>query len=497
MGTLGKQSVWSFLSSYVGIVLGILNKLVLYPLFFKDDLEYWGLITTYVAYATILSSFTNFGMPRVLQRFLPGMKEGRERLLGFTFLVGIGGGVLVFIALLFGKSVISNFSSDTDPMLFEQYYHLMLILVLIMMLLEYFGALLIANFKSHLPIFLNSVTFRIGVSVTILITWVFNFSLVVFIYLFVSIYLLNMMIAFMYLRRLHALKFEFKIRFMGTRAYWSFGFFSVLVGSSGWVLNYMDAIFVSKYLAFAMVAMLDISKNLASLVHMPARAVVQASIPVVSKAWNENDRVTLERVYKKTAITEIVVGGLIFLFLWINIDFILSLFPLEDLGDIKYVVLFLCIGRLVDLMTGANSAIIGNSRHYKFGLYANLCLVVLAIGLNVLLIPRYGLIGAGIALGGAILLNNIMMVLYLWAKERMHPFTRAHLTFGVFFVVVLIVLKLPLPVSDVLAIVLRNVIFVGAAFWLVMVNKPVSELHFFIVQSLGRVQRIITRSQKD
>lgn len=487
MGTLGRQSIWSFLSSYVGIVLGVVNKLILYPYFFRDDLDYWGLITTYVAYATILVSFTNFGMSRVVQRFLPGMQEGRERLSGFAFLISIAGGVMVLVALIFGKDLITQFSSESDPQLFGEYYHLLVVLVLIMLLLEYFAALLIANFKSHLPIFLNNVTFRLGVSLAIFITWAFNFSLEVFLYLFVGIYLLNMVIALLYLRRLKALSFKFELKFEGIREYWRFGLFSVLVGSSGWVLNYMDAVFVSKYLAFAAVALLDIAKNIASLVHMPARAVVQASIPVVAKAWNENDRATLETVYKKTAITEIVVGGLIFLFLWINIDLILSLFPIEDLGGIKYVILFLSIGRLFDLMTGANSVIISNSKHYRFSLYANIILVAMAVVLNVFLIPRYGLVGAGIAMGSAILLNNILMVGYLWGMERMHPFTRAHLKTFLCFAVVLIFLSTPWEINQYWDILLRNILFVLVAILLIFYIRPVVEIVDFVKVVLKKI----------
>lgn len=486
MGILQRQSVYSFTSSYLGMVLGVINRIVLFPYFFKGEEEYWGLLEVYVAFAMIIGSVGSAGMPRVLIRFLPGLEKNRETLMSFTLLVSLVGGLLVFTGVFFGEDWISSLRPEEDIPLFKSYYHLLLLLVFVMLFFEYFSAVLIANYKTHLPIFLNNVTFRIGVTLVILFSYLFSWSLEVFMYLYVGIYLVNLLLAVGYLRLRNMLQFDWKTDF-SNKEYWMFGLFSVFVGSSGWVLNYMDTLIVNAYLPLALIPYLAISKNIASLVHMPARAVIQASTPLVAKAWNNNDRETIIDIYKKTAITELVVGGIIFLGIWINIDFIIKLFPNDgEYYRIKYIVLALGIGRLLDLMTGANSVIISNSKHYRFSLYVNLTLVLIAVILNIILIPKLQLLGAGIALGAAIGINNIIMIIYLWVKERMHPFTRHHAVFLVFFALILLLLSPNYGLEMWLVTLLRNVIFTVAVAWFIFVYKPVKEINDFFQKIVKR-----------
>ncbi len=497
VGKIGKQSIVSFISSYAGMALGMVNRIFLFPIIFSEKNEYWGLLELFVAMATVIGSFGHFGMPAVLRRFLPGLTNGRGNVLGFTLMLSIIGCFLLLLALFFGKTlVIDWFTSPNDRNLFSSYYNLLLLLVAVMVFFDYFSSIFISHSRSHLPIFLNNVIFRIGVFLVIMVGYVFSLSLERFLYMYVSLYLLNLAIALIYLWKRNMLGFGWPVfNLSNYKEYTQFGLFSILAGASGWIINYLDALFVSKYIGLQMLPVLVIAKNVISLIHVPARAVITAATPFISKAWLVNDVPAIDLVYKKTAITEIVIGGILFLGIWINIDFIVSLIPDKDdsFTLAKYVVLILGISRLIDLATGANGVIIGNSRHYRFSLYANIGLVVIVILLNVVLVPVYGIIGAAIALGSSVALSNSVMIYFLWRVERIQPFTKTHLVVLVFFISVFGLLGTPFNIGIWKDLILRNLLFLIMVGVFMFYVRPVDEIN----NLLKGILRIFNVSKKE
>lgn len=497
MGQLGKQSIYGFVSSYVGMLLGIANKIFLFPIIFKDHSDYWGLLELFVAYATIIGALGHLGMPYVLRKYLPGITSGKPQLVGFTLIVSTIGCAIVLLLLGFGKAEFMAFTTkDVDVALLSTYYPLLLVLVALMLYLDFFGAILTSHYKAHLPIFLNNVVFRLGVTVLIGAFYLFGFSLHVFMFLYVGIYLFMLLYALVYLIRKNWLGIQLTYKVVERKAYAQFGMFSVLSGSSAWIVNYMDTIFVSKYLALSLVPILALSKNIVNVMHVPARAVVAASIPLVAKAWKERDLAQLQSIYKKTAIAEFLVGGIIFLAIWINVDVLLSLLPGDEWGIAKWVILALGIGLLADLSAGANMSIIGNSPYYKYVLWVNVGVMVAAIGLNVWLTPAFGIVGAAIALSASITLNNICMVFLLYYKEKLQPYTKEHLVILICFGALMLIVSLPNYLGVWPMLILKNLFLVAVSGYLLLIRKSLPEINEFINFAVQKVKGTMRKEIK-
>lgn len=489
MGQLGKQSVYGFLSSYAGMILGIANKLFFFPLVFKDNNEYWGLIELFVNISIIIGSVGHLGMPFVLRRFLPAINEHKNKLIGFTLILSTIGCLLVTLAMWMGQdNVIAFNAGKNDEALIRQYYPYLLVLVAIMLYIDYLGAVMTSYYKAHLPLFLNNVVFRVGVLLLIGAYYWLGFSLHIFIIAYFSIYLFLLAFSLFYLIKKNLLAIRLTTMLPERTAYTQFGLFSVLSGSSAFIVNYMDAIFVSKYLSLALVPVFVLSKNIVNVMHVPARAVVSASIPLVSKAWKDRDIAQLESIYKKTAIAEFLVGGLIFLAIWINIDWILQLLPGQDWSQAKWVILVLGLGLLADLSAGANMAITSNSPHYKYFLLANIVVMFFGIGLNMWLTPSLGLVGAALALSLGITLNNTIMVLLLWWKEKIQPYTRQHAILFVWFAVMSFTFQFDLCANTWMNVAVKNVLYAGIAFYIIWFLKPLPEINSFIAYSWNRIK---------
>jgi O-antigen/teichoic acid export membrane protein len=490
MGQLGRQSVYGFMSSYIGMILGVLNKIFLFPVVFKDHAEYWGLLELYVAWATIIGAVGHLGMPFVIKRFLPGMEKGKSQLIGFTLIVSTIGCIILLLLMWFFKLPIISFAAkEADVGLFSGYYVWLLALVAIMLYFDYFSAILTAHFKAHLPIFINNIVFRTGVMLVIFLYFTLHLTLHTFVILYIAVYLVMLGIAVLYLHSRKMLSFKLTFKLPERSSYAQFGLFSVLSGSSAWIANYMDAIFVSKYLALSAVPILALSKNIISVMHIPARSVVSASIPMVSRAWKERDMTVMQSIYYKTAIAEFLIGGLIFLSIWINIDWFLALLPGDAWGQAKWVILVLGLGLLADLSAGANMSIIGHSPHYTYVLWVNVGAMLLAVALNVWLTPVYGIIGAAAALSSSITANNIAMVILLWWKERIQPFHRYHVSILSYFLFLGVPLSFDFNLPFTAEILIKNIVFAGVSAYLLLIVKPLPEVLTFIDFAWNKIIR--------
>lgn len=109
-----------------------------------------------------------------------------------------------------------------------------------------------------------------------------------------------------------------------------------------------------------------------------------------------------------------LVCGLVFLLIWVNIDTLYHFVPNRDVYEAgKWVVLLIGLGKLSDVLFSVNGEIIVFSRFYVFNITATLLMAITVILLNLLFIPRYGIEGAALASSlpcfSTILLNLFML----------------------------------------------------------------------------------------
>lgn len=86
------------------------------------------------------------------------------------------------------------------------------------------------------------------------------------------------------------------------------------------------------------------------------------------------------------------------------------------------VIIALCLGQMVNAITGPSGNLLLMSGHTYTNLWINVAGVILTIALNLLLIPSYGILGCAIAVGIAVTATNITRVLFAHKFMGMHPF---------------------------------------------------------------------------
>ena len=88
----------------------------------------------------------------------------------------------------------------------------------------------------------------------------------------------------------------------------------------------------------------------------------------------------------------------------------------------KWVIFFIGLGYLFDMMTGTNGHIIAYSPQYRIALAFILSLIVIVTSLLYFFIPLLGITGAAIAIASGLFLNNLMRYLFLLKRYKLQPF---------------------------------------------------------------------------
>lgn len=88
---------------------------------------------------------------------------------------------------------------------------------------------------------------------------------------------------------------------------------------------------------------------------------------------------------------QLLIGGFLFLLLWINIDNIFDIIPNgADYRAGKWVVFFIGLSRLIVMFLGFGYTLISFSRYYYWGLYFTFFITAITILTNSWLIPYWG-----------------------------------------------------------------------------------------------------------
>ena len=113
-----------------------------------------------------------------------------------------------------------------------------------------------------------------------------------------------------------------------------------------------------------------------------------------------------------------------FVMIWYVLDDLVAISSNPDsFPNARMIFLFLGLGKLTDMLTSVNTQIISYSKAYRYNLFFLLFLGISNVVLNYVLISRYGLLGAAVATAGSLFLYNLLKLLFIQFRFKMHPFS--------------------------------------------------------------------------
>ena len=440
MGIVRNQSIKNSISFYIGMAIGAINTVIIYPNVFNDHPEHFGLIQILIAYAILVSTFTTFGVPKTFVRFFPVIKE-KGQLYFLSLIIPLLGFILSLLVYFLFKQQIFELL-NASPLLKDNFFYIIL-LVFFIGFYDVLTAVSRSFLSAAAPIFINEVFLKVYSILALLLHWFgyVDFSIFLRIYLFG--YFLKFAILFLIQWKNDRFSLAFSLNDLKLKEISSFGLFVFVGGASVMLVTRLDMMMIGSMLDLEQVAFYTVAFFIGNAIKVPGKSIAAISSPLVAKALEKQDYKETQTLYTKSSINQLIIAGVLFLCIWLNIDDIFSLLPAKFQGG-KWVVFYISIAQLFNMITGINGTIIVNSKYYRYDLYTNVILVFVTIVTNYLLIPEYGIDGAAMATAISVLLFNLIRLILIKVNMNMHPFNlRTIKTILLLFVIFFILDFLP------------------------------------------------------
>jgi O-antigen/teichoic acid export membrane protein len=429
MSQIRRQSIISALMIFLGFGIGFINNLF----FTRQDWftpDQYGLTRSFFDFSTLIYAFSFWGVTAVIYKFFPFYEENLEKkdndLLSWALIVAIIGFLIFTTAAIFFKPFFQKKFEVNSKQLVTYYYWLFpfgLSILLFNILEVYCQALK----KSIIGNFLRETLLRI---LTLALVLLFVFKIIkydTFIKIFALLYSLLVLIQMIYLYKMGHLNFtvtpskvtkKFFKKMLPLAAYVFVGSVIITIAAT------FDSIVISSKIGQNMLAVFAISSYMSNIIQIPQRSIVGIAIPHLSEAWKHKNYGKIEAIYKRSSINLLMVSLFIFGNIWLCYDDIITFFKLNPIYlQGKYVVFFLAIKIIIDMGTGVNAQIIATSNYWRFEFITGVVLLLLIIPLNYILIPKIGIVGAGVSNLVAYTIYNIIRLIFLWKKFKMQPFS--------------------------------------------------------------------------
>jgi len=426
MGIVIKQSGISAALSYAGAIIGYVNLLILFPKYMSP--EEVGLTRIIQDAAMLMVPFAQLGIVHLIVRYFPEHKNKAQygefislifSLLIITLILFAG------VFLVFKSSFVTYFSYQSPEV--SQYLNYILGLTFILATYQVMVAFSQSSLNIILPNFLKEILLRAITLIGIILFAAQIISFQQFIILLIGAYSLNLFLLIIYLARKGVLNISLKRSYFNSaiiKRMLTFTLFTFLAASGMLIIGKVDSLMVTGMLGLKATAIYTTAFYIAVLIELPKRAISQIGMPIISNAFQNNNLSDVNEIYRKSAINNLIIGVIIFIGIWINLDSIFSLIPRSEIYSLgSMVVLIVGAGKLIDMAAGLNGEILVMSKYYKVNVYLIIGLAFFTILANYLLIPVYGLNGAAIGSAFALLFFNLSKFLFLYRKLKLQPFS--------------------------------------------------------------------------
>lgn len=424
MGYIQKDAFRTMLLSYVGMVLGYVNKGLLFIFLLSSDQV--GLINLVVAVGLLLAQLSNLGSIYSVWKFFPFFRNESKKHYGFLFMnmLIVGIGVLIFtgVTILF-KTQITSFY-DENSSLFVDYFYLILPIGASMVYFLLFENYLRGMNKNILPVFLNEFLLRVLLTILLILFAVHWISFDQLIYIYAYTHFIPPLLLLVYLIQKREISFSLKSISVPKR------FKRIILNYSMYsYINSIGIIIVITLDAMMLASMVDLKATgiyttmiyLISAIQVPYKSLLRTSSPLIPVYWKEKKLAEMNALYKQVSSISLIISLFLFSLIWINRFELFSLLKPEYMAGIQ-VFLFLMIGRILDMYLGLNGIIFVTSKKYKYEIIFTVIMIGLVYGLNLLLIPTYGMTGAAISTAIALIAYNVGRVVFVYFAYNMHPF---------------------------------------------------------------------------
>ena len=420
MGIVFKQTSWNIVTITIAILIGGINTLYFYPEFLRE--QYYGLVVFLLATSNLLQPLMSFGAQHTIIKFFSSFKNIKEKdefLSSIIFLPLFFILPVCFLVVQF-HDLIAEFLSVKNPII-KSYVWVIFLVSFATSYFEVFYAWSRVQFKSIFGNILKEIYPRIAVFILLFLVSIDILTKENFVWWLTGLYYIRLIIIIIYSLFLYTPKFSVKIP-NNFKEILSYSIYILLAGSAASFLIDIDKYMIPQKQAISQTAYYAVAVFIATVVEIPGRAMFQIINPLVAKALNEENFVELKNLYKQSSENLLIVCGLFFLLINLNIDSFYMLLNNQEYSDASLVVLIISSAKLIQMSFGCGPAILATSKFYKITLPFSIAMAVSVYFLNDYLIDLYGINGAAISTFIVLLIFTVLKIIYIRYKVKLQPF---------------------------------------------------------------------------
>ena len=457
MGIVFKQTSWNIVTITVAILIGGINTLYFYPEFLRE--QYYGLVVFLLATSNLLQPLMSFGAQHTIIKFFSSFKNIKEKdefLSSIIFLPLFFILPVCFLVVQF-HDLIAEFLSVKNPII-KSYVWVIFLVSFATSYFEVFYAWSRVQFKSIFGNILKEIYPRIAVFILLFLVSIDILTKESFIWWLTGLYYIRLIIMIIYSLFLYTPKFSVKIP-NNFKEILSYSIYILLAGSAASFLIDIDKYMIPQKQAISQTAYYAVAVFIATVVEIPGRAMFQIINPLVAKALNEENFIELKNLYSQSSENLLIVCGLFFLLINLNIDSFYMLLNNQEYSNASLVVLIISSAKLIQMSFGCGPAILATSKFYKITLPFSIAMAVSVYFLNDYLIDLYGINGAAISTFIVLLIFTVLKIIYIRYKVKLQPFNFNSIK--IFTSIVLIYFfnsYINLELSPLIEIIIRSII---------------------------------------
>lgn len=483
MGVVKRQGIKNTISSYIGILLGFVSLVIIQPRFLNP--EEIGLARVLLNFSIMVGSVIPLGINLVTVKYFPvfkNEKNGHHGFLGFILLFLVAGFLISMAVLLLFKEIIMNQFRRESPLVIEYFYYI-LPFSFFLGLTNVLNNYLISLLKSTITSYLNDIFVRVGYIILIIVYYFKYISLSQFIMGYVAVYGLQTLIQVMYMVQVDkpSLKIDWSfLRKQGLGDMIRFGLLLSCSSAASLGLKNLDAVLLGKFMALEYVGIYSVVAFIPIIIETPLTALERITAPKMAQAYSAFEMEELKDIFYKSVKYLTVIGGLLFVGVNTNIEYLLH-FIGKDYAAATGVVYIISIGSMMTMLGGSSNPLLVYTSKPWQGALMLVVLVFVTFILNFILIPRFGINGAALSTAISAFLFTASKFIMNYRRFGFQPYNSTVFKIALAMAVCIAVnYFLPNLHSDVYNILLRGVLLSGIYAALIYYFQILPELNRYI-----------------
>lgn len=321
MGIIKKDALKITIISYLGLIIGYVNKGVLFLIFLTT--EQIGLLSLIVAVGLLLAQFSNLGMSYTVWRFFPFFRNKEKRNYGFfqfsLLITLIGVLIFTFLAILLKEPITSFYLEKSKE--FETYYYWIIPIGTSFAFFLTFDVFLRGLNKNVISAVATELVIRLFVTVCIIffaLGWINFYQLLI---LHSASYLIPTLVLGLQLfmnKELHWRLSDIAIPQRFKRIMLSYSIYTYINFIGAIMVVSLDTIMVASMIGLDATGVYSTTIFIVSGLLIPYKTLIRISSPLVAKYWKERDFTRMKELYTRISSVSLVIALITFLVFWIN-----------------------------------------------------------------------------------------------------------------------------------------------------------------------------------